>query len=68
MDSAEVTLEVIGCIEEALDLGYTKIHVNVDNLENGTGFLRVLAMYECKYIQSMKARLHWNFVMSAGLT
>lgn len=33
-----------------MDLGYARIYVNVDNLQNGTCFLCVLAMYECKYI------------------
>jgi len=45
-----ITLDIIDGIEEALDLGYTRLYVNVDDLENGNGFLRVLAMYEFKDI------------------
>ena len=41
---------IVDGIEEALDLGYTRLYVNVDDLENGNGFLRILAMYEFKDI------------------
>lgn len=44
MDSVEITLEVIEGIEKALGMGFTRLYVNVDDLENGYGFLRVLAM------------------------
>ena len=50
MDSVKITLEILDGIEEAIDLGYTILYVNVDDLENGNGFLRVLAMYEFKDI------------------
>ena len=48
MDSVKITLDIVDGIEEALDLGYTRLYVNVDNNFDGTGFLRVLAMYEFK--------------------
>ena len=44
MVSVEITLEILDEIEKALDLGFDKMYVNVDDLENGYGFLRVLAM------------------------
>lgn len=44
MDSVEITLVIIEGIDKALDLGYERLFVNVDNLDNGNGFLRVLAM------------------------
>ena len=50
MDSVKITLEIMEGIDKALDLGYTRLYVNVDDLENGNGFLRVLAMYEFKDI------------------
>ena len=50
MDSVKITLDIVDVIEEALDLGYTRLYVNVDDLENGNGFLRVLAMYKFKDI------------------
>lgn len=50
MDSVKITLDILDGIEKALDLGYTRLYVNVDDLENGNGFLRVLAMYEFKDI------------------
>ena len=46
MDSKEITLEILDGIGEALNLGYTRLYVNVDDLEDGNGFLRVLAMYK----------------------
>lgn len=48
MDSVEITLKIIEEIEIALNLGYNRLYVNVDDLETGYGFLRVLAMYEYK--------------------
>lgn len=50
MGSFEVALDIIGEIENALDLGYGRIYVNVDDLENGLGFLRVLAMKKSEYL------------------
>ncbi|MBQ6629874.1 MAG: hypothetical protein IJH65_13795 [Methanobrevibacter sp.] len=44
MDSVKITLDIVDRIEEVLDLGYARLYVNVDDLENGNGFLRVLAM------------------------
>ena len=44
MVSVEIALKILDGIEEALDLGFDKMYVNVDDLENGYGFLRVLAM------------------------
>ena len=44
MGSVEITLEILNGIKKALDLGYDKLYVNVDDLETGFGFLRVLAM------------------------
>ena len=43
-------MEIIDGIEKALDLGYARVYVNVDDLENGNGFLRVLAMQGSKDI------------------
>lgn len=48
MDSVKITLEIVDGIEKTLELGYTKVYVNVDDLEDGNGFLRVLAMQESK--------------------
>ena len=48
MVSVEITLEILDSIEKALDLGFDKMYVNVDDLENGYGFLRVLAMQGTK--------------------
>ena len=48
MVSVEIALKILDGIEEALDLGFDKMYVNVDDLENGYGFLRVLAMQETK--------------------
>ena len=44
MDSFEITSEIFQGIEKAMDLGYDKLYVNVDDLETGQGLLRVLAM------------------------
>ena len=48
MVSVEITLEILDEIEKALNLGFNKMYVNVDDLENGYGFLRVLAMQGTK--------------------
>ena len=48
MVSVEIALKILDGIEEALDLGFDKMYVNVDDLENGYGFLRVLAMQGTK--------------------
>lgn len=50
MDSVEITLKIYKSIEKALNLGYNKLYVNVDDLEDGFGFLRVLAMKGFKNI------------------
>ena len=50
MDSVEITLKIYKSIEKALNLGYNKLYVNVDDLENGFGFLRLLAMHGSKDI------------------
>ena len=50
MCSDEITLEIIGKIEKVMDLGYEKLYVNVDDLENGFGFLRVLCMKKSEFI------------------
>ena len=44
MVSVEIALKILDEIEKALNLGFNKMYVNVDDLENGYGFLRVLAM------------------------
>ena len=44
MDAVEVSLEIFNEIEKALDLGYNRLYMNVDDQCNGLGFLRVLAM------------------------
>ena len=44
MGSLEIALEIFSAVERALDSGYRRIYVNVDDLEDGCGFLRVLAM------------------------
>ena len=48
MVSVEIALKILDGIEEALDLGFDKMYVNVDDLENGYGFLRVLTMQGTK--------------------
>ena len=50
MGSFEITLEIGSAIEKALNSGYDRIYVNVDNLEDGFGFLRVLAMKKSQYL------------------
>ncbi len=50
MDSKGITLEILNGIRKAIDLGYNRLYVNVDDLENDFGFLRVLAMKDPKYI------------------
>ena len=50
MVSVEIVLEILDGFEEALYLGFDKMYVNVDDLENGYGFLRVLAMQGTKYL------------------
>ena len=50
MDSYEITSEILNGCGKALDLGYNRLYVNVDELENGFGFLRLLAMKGPKYI------------------
>lgn len=44
MGSVEITLLIMDEIEKSMDLGFNQLYVNVDDLENGFGFLRVLAM------------------------
>ena len=48
MVSVEIALKILDEIEKALNLGFNKMYVNVDDLENGYGFLRVLAMQGTK--------------------
>ena len=50
MDSAEITSMIINEIKKAFDLGYTLFYINVDDLDNGYGFLRVLARKESDFI------------------
>lgn len=50
MDSVEITLKVIKGIEEAIVNGYNRFYMNVDDIENGEGFLRILAMFGPKYL------------------
>lgn len=35
MDSVKITLDIVDGIKEALDLGYTRLYVNVDNNFDG---------------------------------
>ena len=49
MDSVGITLKVIECIEEAIMGGYDRFYMNVDDMETGDGFLRILAMTGPKY-------------------
>lgn len=44
MKSEEIVLEITEGIEKVMAKGYTRLHVNVDDQDNGTGELRVLAM------------------------
>ncbi len=44
MDSREISLKIFESIDKALDLEYNRLYINVDDLCNGNGFLRVLAM------------------------
>ena len=50
MDSVEITLVIIDKIEKVLDSGFNRLYVNVDDLENGYGFLRLLAMQNSKNV------------------
>lgn len=53
MHYVEITLK----IDKVLGLGYNKLYVNVDNLENGSGFLRLLAMQKSEYLIVYEATL-----------
>lgn len=44
MGSVEIVSEIFEGIEKVLDLNYNRLYINVDDLDNGFGFLRVLAM------------------------
>lgn len=44
MKSEDIVSEIFDGIEKAFAKGYTKLYVNVDDQDNGTGQLRVLAM------------------------
>lgn len=46
MDSVGITLVIMDKIEKVLDLGFNRLYINVDDLETGYGFLRLLAMQE----------------------
>lgn len=50
MGSVEITLKVIKGIEEAIENEYDRFYMNVDDMENGEGFLRILAMSGPKYL------------------
>ncbi len=50
MDSVGITLKVIEGIEEAIMDGYDRFYMNVDDMETGDGFLRILAMIGSKYL------------------
>ena len=50
MGSVDVASDIFGKIENVLDSGYGRIYVNVDDLEDGFGFLRVLAMKKSEYL------------------
>ena len=44
MNSKEIADLIEHKIENVIEQGFNHLYVNVDNLENGYGFLRVLAM------------------------
>lgn len=44
MNAVEISLEIFNEIEKALNEGYGRLFMNVDDQCNGLGFLRVLAM------------------------
>lgn len=44
MKSENIVLEIFDGIEKAINKGYTRLYVNMDDQDNGTGQLRVLAM------------------------
>ena len=50
MCSVEISLLIMDKIEQVLNLGFNRLYVNVDDLDNGFGFLRVLAMKESDYV------------------
>ncbi|MBE6499902.1 MAG: hypothetical protein E7Z80_05090 [Methanobrevibacter thaueri] len=43
MNCDDVIFEIFNEIEKTLDLGYSRLYVNVDDLDNGYGFLRLLS-------------------------
>lgn len=49
MRSVDITL-IFKKIDETLNLGYNQLYVNVDDLEDGSGFLRILGMQGSEYI------------------
>lgn len=60
MDSVEITSVIIDKLEKVLDLGFNRLYVNVDDLENGCGFLRILAMQESEYIIVYEGTFSWD--------
>ena len=50
MGSVEIAIDIFEEIKRALDLGYDHLYVNVDSLDNGFGFLRVLCMRKSEYV------------------
>lgn len=48
MNATEITERIIAEVKIAIDEGYNRFYINVDNLEDGSGFIRVLAMFELK--------------------
>lgn len=44
MKSEDIVSEIFDGIEKGIAKGYTRLYVNVDDQDNGTGQLRVLAM------------------------
>lgn len=50
MDSREIADLIEYEIENVIKQGYNRLYMNVDDCENGCGFLRVLAMRGPKYI------------------
>ena len=60
MDSVEITCVIMDNLERVLDLGFNRLYVNVDDLENGCGFLRLLAMKKSEHVIVYEGTFSWD--------
>lgn len=63
MESVEICFEINEKIENALNSGCNHLYVNVDDLENGLGFLRVLCRQKSEYINVYEGTFALNICL-----